>query len=184
MPEIAKAGDAMSLIPVWVKELIAAAIFAAVVIGAIALHHSIYQEGFNASKAISDKEKSDITAKALSTQLAYEAVARAKEQALAAQLSDLSTKHEESEAHANTVINGLRADVRAGAIKLSVPTRCASPATSAHTDTAVASKSSDEGRSELMPETAETILSIAGGIAASVRKSNELIDAYNAVRVA
>lgn len=80
--------------------------------------------------------------------------------------------------HAKTTIDALRADVRAGAVRLSIATRSRGPAASgADPGTGAA-----EERAELVPAAAIALIDIAADGDDAVRDLNACIDQYNAVR--
>lgn len=168
------------------KAIGAALLLAGLFVAEQAYEHHIYQEGFDAAKAIADQEKADIKAEALSNQLAYEARARTKEQNLVAALATKSTQLQESESHAKNLNDQLRASVRDRSIVLSVPAKCpgADVAAGSGSNSSASGQSGAEGRAELMPEAAIALIDIAADGERAMRKANALIDAYNAIRTA
>lgn len=77
--------------------------------------------------------------------------------------------------HAKTTIDSLRADLRTGSIRLSVATAAASAAA----DTGIRGQ---EARADILPASADRIISIIGEADDTVRDLNECIDKYNEVR--
>ena len=107
-----------------------------------------------------------------------------KERQLAALITAKDTQlYESNQAH-EKVIKDYESKLRSGSERLSIAISSKIPACSASTDTRTPSQSSKEERADIMPETAATILSIAGDAAKDVRDYNALVDIYNAARTA
>lgn len=99
-------------------------------------------------------------------------------------VSDIGVRHQQEIEDAKTHIDALRADVRSGAVRLSIAVK-ARPAGScaASGDPAAAASAGDEARAELMPEAAETLIGIAADGDDAVRSFNACHDAYEAIRL-
>ena len=82
--------------------------------------------------------------------------------------------------NADNQITTLRTAVRTGAVRLSILANRDPAATCQDSRTAV--ELGDQARSELMPQTAEDLISIAADGDAAVRQLNAVIDAYAAIR--
>lgn len=107
--------------------------------------------------------------------LQAEQAARAKEQAWQAAHDTLARKYEEDTKNAEAEITALRKRIRAGAHRLSVPTRsCTVPA-----DTGIEIA---ETRAELDAQTADDLVAIAADGDRAIRDLNLCIDQYNAIR--
>ena len=101
---------------------------------------------------------------------------RAADAALAQRADHLN--HEQT--HAKTERDHFNADVRSGAVRLSIPVaggQCAATA-----DAAAAAGHRHETRAELKPATAAALDAIAGDGDDATRQLNACIDAYNLVR--
>lgn len=80
-------------------------------------------------------------------------------------------------------VDTLRASVRAGAVRLSVPVaRCEVPASNAADNPAVVAAPGSEARADLVPGIADAIFRLAGQSADDVRDYNEVIERYEACR--
>jgi hypothetical protein len=100
------------------------------------------------------------------------------EKALADSHSAIDNDLKSGKANAKTAIDSLRADVRSGAERLSVPTRSCSPAPASGS----AATGDPEARAELLPATALELIDIAADGDDAVRELNACVDKYNAVR--
>jgi hypothetical protein len=109
--------------------------------------------------------------------------ARGKENAAKEALYALSARHLEEEKNAKHEIDGLRADLRAARVRLSIPVASAVGA-AAGADSAAAAGAGAEARAELVPAVADDLVGIAADGDAAVRQLNRVIDAYNAVSAA
>jgi prophage endopeptidase len=103
--------------------------------------------------------------------------AREEEQAHTAQINNMAFQLTKANQDADAQISKLRADVRVGARRLSVPT-------TVYTCQGAASATGDrtEARAELDPETSDNLISIANDGDKAIRQLNACIDAYNAIR--
>lgn len=80
------------------------------------------------------------------------------------------------------VINRLTADLRSGAVRLSVATRSCTPAAVNTGNTAAAAAPAGNARSELLPAVAVDLVGIARDCNREVRERNEAIARYNTLR--
>lgn len=90
-------------------------------------------------------------------------------------IDNIAAANQKEKEHAQAKINQLRADVRRGAVRLSVAT---SPSTASRNTGAT----NPETRSELLPEVSESILDIGTDADNTVRDLNSCVDSYNAIR--
>jgi prophage endopeptidase len=100
-------------------------------------------------------------------------------------IDKIAVKHTEEMKDAETKIAGLRADVRSGAVRLSIAVRAATRAGSdqASGDPSPSGGDPEEARAELMPATADALISIAADGDDAVRDFNACHDAYEAIRL-
>lgn len=106
---------------------------------------------------------------------------RALEKARIKDVGDLAIKHQLELNDAKTKIDSLRADVRSGAVRLSIATRPANNC-AAGGNPAAAGGAAEETRSELVPAAADALIGIAADGDDAVRDFNACHDAYEAVR--
>jgi prophage endopeptidase len=104
--------------------------------------------------------------------------AKAAEDQMGAAHAATDEKRNKEKEDAETTINALRADVRSGALSLSIATR----ALRAIGPGQGAAPGYQEARAELMPETAIALIDIAADGDAAVRDLNACVDKYEAVR--
>ena len=91
-------------------------------------------------------------------------------------LQNINAQYFESKTNAQSQINALRADVRNGAMRLSVRS------VQAAIDPATSGGTIKEARAELLPQDADDLIGIAGECDANVRQLNSVIDAFNSVK--
>jgi len=103
--------------------------------------------------------------------------ARAEEQAHTAQINDMAFQLAKANKDADTEITRLRADVRAGTRRLSVPTTIYTCEGSTS-----ATGNRTEARAELDAETSDNLIAITNDGDKAIRQLNACIDAYNAIR--
>lgn len=102
-----------------------------------------------------------------------------RERSLNSSLLAQSKRLESEQENANIATNKLHAAIRSGAMRLSIPTSAKSTCGAV---AAVASEPEQTTRTELMPETANELISIAADGDAAVRQLNALIHYYNTHR--
>ena len=103
--------------------------------------------------------------------------AREVEQKHAKQVNDLA--YELKKANDDVKTTKLRADVRSGTLRLSIPT--AGPVLSAQS-AGIAPGDRAEARAELDPKTADDLIAIAKDGDDAIRQLNACIDAYNVIK--
>jgi Bacteriophage Rz lysis protein len=96
------------------------------------------------------------------------------------QIAAIEDNHQKETQDAETKIASLRDDVRSGAVRLSIATRAISKNVNARNSTVAIVDT--ETRSELMPEAANALISIAADGDAAVLDLNACIDSYNSAR--
>lgn len=101
--------------------------------------------------------------------------AREQERLINRNLSSIAEKHHKKFTDAKSQTDRLLADVRSGAMRLSV-----SASDKTGSDTAIASGDSRETRTELDAATAEALIGIAAEADSAIRQLNACIDAYGA----
>lgn len=107
-------------------------------------------------------------------------VARIKEKAATDALYAQAAQLLEVEKRAKTETDGLRADLRSARVRLSLPVTA--PVCGVDRNSAAAAEPGAEARAELMPETADALVSIAVDGDSAVRQLNAVIDAYADLR--
>ncbi len=107
--------------------------------------------------------------------------AAARERQLNASLLGMSEQVMRKESDAAEKMQRFNADLRSGAVRLSVRTTGHCDGTERASAT-TAGESGREARSELVPADAEALVSIAADGDAAVRQLDAVIDAYNAAR--
>lgn len=103
---------------------------------------------------------------------------------LETQLETQATRHHQEQTHAQAEIDRLRADVRTGTVRLSVPaTATACPASPGPADTGPATGPAP-ARTELDPATADALVAITSDGDNAIRDLNACIERYDTVRQA
>ena len=102
------------------------------------------------------------------------------ERAAGAALAQRADHLTQEQTHAKTERDRFNADVRSGAVRLSIPV--ASGQCAATADSTVAASDQHQTRAELDPATAAALDAIAGDGDDAARQLNACIDAYNTVR--
>ncbi len=170
----------MSLLPWYLKLLVILAVCASVYGIGAGIHHHIYQQGFKASKAISDKQMADMQLSAAQALDRANTANRAREQKLTLQLSEQSIQYAKEKDDATAKINGLLADLHSAKLHLSVAISATSRAKIC-ANPAIAGELGTEARAELSEQVSGDILRLAGEADDTARQLNGCIDAYNAV---
>lgn len=106
---------------------------------------------------------------------------RALEAARVADIDAIAIAHEKEMDDAKAQMDSLRAAVRAGAVRLSVPVKSAACPAAASGNPAAAGEPA-ETRAELVPAAADALIGIAADGDAAVRDLNSCIDAYESIR--
>lgn len=102
------------------------------------------------------------------------------ERAAGAALAQRADHLTQEQTHAKTERDHFHADVRSGAVRLSIPVASGHCAASA--DSAAAASDRHQARAELDPATAAALDAIAGDGDDATRQLNACIDAYNTLR--
>lgn len=108
------------------------------------------------------------------------ATARENEKLMSRSLAAIATNHQKELDHEKTKRDQFIADVRAGAVRLSIPVKACSAR--AGTDTAAGPGNRPETRAELAPEAGTALAAIAADGDAAIRQLNACIDSYQAIR--
>jgi len=96
-------------------------------------------------------------------------------------LNDLASKHAKETRDAKARSDRIVADIRSGALRMSIPVAPACPSPEAQDSTAT-SGDRPQARAELAAEAAGTLVSIASEGDEAIRQLNACIDAYNEVK--
>jgi hypothetical protein len=139
------------------------------------VHHHIYQQGWDDSKAVSDKQIAKERATASVELAKANDAAAAREHALTTRLSETSLKLLQDNENAAAKIASITHDLRDHALQLSIAI-ANRPKAECGKDTAVVGQPGDESR----PDAAEFLVQFAGRCDATARQLNSVIDAYNA----
>jgi hypothetical protein len=145
-------------------------LLAALVAGEQAYEHHIYQQGVDATNAKWEKREADIAAQVLEDTLTRDRETRRA-------VDSITANSQQEKARAQTTIDHLRADVRSGVVRLSIPVNpgsCGSPASPG--------AGSAEARANIVPAVADDLVGIVADGDAAVRDLNECVDKYNAVK--
>ena len=109
------------------------------------------------------------------------AKARETEQNMANVVNTYAETLRKSQNAARTKETKLRADVASGALRLSIPTQ--SPVCSTSVTPATAGDNSGETRTELSGQVSEALIAIASEGDSAIRKLNQCIQTYEALRI-
>ena len=139
-------------------------------------------QGWHKDAAIAELQRAAATSKSTAATALAQATARVLtlERAAGAALAQRADHLTQEQTHANTERDRFNADVRSGAVRLSIPVakgQCAATA-----DSTAAAGHRIETRAELDPATAAALDAIAGDGDDAARQLNACIDAYNLVR--
>ncbi|MDN2699313.1 lysis system i-spanin subunit Rz [Janthinobacterium sp. SUN073] len=139
-------------------------------------------QGWRKDVAIAELQRAAASDKITAASALRQATARVLtlERAAGAALAQRADHLTQEQTHAKTERDRFNADVRSGAVRLSVPV--ASGQCAATADTAAAAGHRIEARAELDPSTAAALDAIAGDGDDATRQLNACIDAYNLVR--
>jgi hypothetical protein len=142
-----------------------------------------YTEGGTAARHQAQVEASRVTIRHL--QALNEANRREAllEETMTARLAAREREHTEELARVQKERDRFAADVRAGAVRLSIPVVAASCPAATRTDSGAANLDRHEARAELAPETGLALVAIADEGDAAIRQLGQCIDAYNDVRL-
>lgn len=161
--------------------LLVAALFA----GEQAYEHHIYQQGVDVTNAKRDKREADANLAAANELTAANEKIRALGLQLVRQLDKIAQLEESEKQNAKVHEDTLRADVRSGAIRLRMPVQnCKVGKAGPDNGAGTAGGIDNQASAELLPATADALVSIAFDANAEVRRTNQCIDRYEAVRKA
>lgn len=138
--------------------------------------------GYNLSNQEAALREITATAKAGEQLAAATAEVSALEKLRIKDIGDIAIRHKQEMDDAKLKIDALRADVRSGAVRLSIATRPASDR-AAGGNPAAAGDAVAESRAELSADAAEFLVGFAGSCDATARQLNAVIDAYEAIRM-
>jgi hypothetical protein len=171
------------VIPSWIRVVAILALVGAVVWGVNAWEESVYQRGYGVAMAEAEAREKQIQIEAKDKLANATADALAKEREIRRAFDAMSASRLKKESENETIIARLRADARAGALRLSIAINAGSlPGGATAADSAAAGTPVRETRADVLPGTADDVLRIAAGTARGVRDYNELIDRYNEAR--
>jgi len=178
----------LSLIPseyLGIAKIVAVlALVAALIGGYFAWHHNIFEQGVTQEKDRRDKIDAENTIKAQATLAAANEKVRVTQASLTDTLAQIDVKNKELE-NAKSQVAALRADVRSGAVRMSIPIATGSCRAAGSPDSAAAaSGTGTETRAELLPTTADDLIELVTDADSEVRRTNECIDRYGAVKAA
>lgn len=139
-------------------------------------------QGWRKDASIAELRRQADTSKTSAATALAQAIARVLtlERAAGAALAQRADHLTQEQTHAKTERDRFNADVRSGAVRLSIPV--ASGQCTATADTANAAGHQHQARAELDPATAAALDAIAGDGDDATRQLNACIDAYNTVR--
>ena len=140
-------------------------------------------QGWRKDAAIAVLQREAATSAATAATALAQATGRVLERAAGAALAQRADKLTQDQTHAKTERNRFNADVRSGAVRVSIPIaggQCA--AATDPVNTAAAGSDRHQARAELDPATAAALDAIAGDGDNATRQLNACIDAYNTVR--
>ena len=139
-------------------------------------------QGWRKDASIAELQRAAATDKITTASALAKATARVLtlERAAGAALAQRADHLTQEQTHAKTERDRFNADVRSGAVRLSIPV--ASGQCAATADSTVAASDQHQTRAELDPATAAALDAIAGDGDDATRQLNACIDAYNLVR--
>jgi hypothetical protein len=106
---------------------------------------------------------------------------REKESLMVRSLHTIAVNHQREVSNEQTKINALRADVRSGAMRLSIAASACHPNTASADSTATAGDRA-ETRAELMPSASDALIGIVADGNRGILRANACADAYESVR--
>lgn len=165
-----------------INPLLAKGIAALLLVAALFwLHHHIDKGGYDRAKLECQAANDKATIAASQNLAEANEEVRVKQAALNDTLSKIDAKNLELK-NANKKLDSLGRDLRNGTERLSIAVaNCSSDSSGQDVDTAVASRTSAKTRAELLSSTLESLGAIADDADEEVRRTNELIDRYNAI---
>jgi hypothetical protein len=162
--------------------LAAAALIAGAILAYNAWEVHTYNQGWNAHKVVAEADKLAASNAALTKFNAAAKDAKTREDALRASLSTSDKNRFDDGVKNEKLIEYWRTRARAGDSGLRVAVDPNSLPGCAKSDgTGLAAGSAGEANALVMPRIAESVFSIAGRIAANMRRYNDLVDRYGEV---
>ena len=139
-------------------------------------------QGWRKDASIAELQRAAATDKITTASALAKATARVLtlERAAGAALAQRADHLTQEQTHAKTERNRFNADVRSGAVRLSIPVTSGQCAATADSTTPAGNR--HQTRAELDPTTAAALDAIAGDGDDATRQLNACIDAYNLVR--
>ena len=139
-------------------------------------------QGWRKDASIAELQRQAATSKTTAATALAQATAHVLtlERAAGAALAQRADHLTQEQNHAKTERDRFNADVRSGAVRLSIPVASGQCATTA--DSTAAASDQHQTRAELEPATAAALDAIAGDGDDATRQLNACIDAYNLVR--
>lgn len=153
---------------------------AAVFFGIVEMKHRAYKQGYSEATAEAQAEKAKANLEALEVLGKKNAEIAAQQKEINDFNIDLIQKRLEL-ANANREKDRIAAEYRTGVKRMSIAAVCKSDRATESGSTRP-TELSNQGRCELLPQTAGTLLDIARGHREDVSKLNECIDRYNHVK--
>lgn len=153
-----------------------------IVIALAFIHHKIYQKGYDEADNMWKAKVEASNKLALETKIKEDNLHLKESQELQTKFNIAAADHQKELEIKNEQIENLKRDVRNGNLRLSIAVATNKINSSkSDSNSGTASEFTSE-TANVMPEVAETVLSIAGDIAESVRERNECIRLYNEVK--
>lgn len=147
---------------------------------ALAVHY-VHGLGLAAGRAEVQAQWDGQTIAGLSTNAEQLTQAIARTAAMGDKLDAIHTTNQQSHADAKRVSQTLLADLRSGAIRLSIPAAASGPDLP-RTGAGGATAAAVQARTELDPATGASLVAVTDDGDAGIRDLNACIDAYNTVR--
>lgn len=159
-------------------------LFGAVIVVALALcGYGTYHMGRTGAQHEAEIARQRVNIAQTAALNAARADAKHVEQLMQQTITDRDNALDIERAKHATEVSVLRATVRAGDVRLSVPVaRCAIPASAAAASPAAVAAPGSEARTDLVPGTADAIFRLAGQSADDVRDYNEVIERFEDMR--
>lgn len=180
-----------SISPMWIIRLVILATLAAACAWG---YHHIYKNGWNARDVIAVSDAAKIKAASdAADALAAKNLAEADAKVMALNLSMsksidvINTTHQQEISNAKTRIDSLDADLRSTKLRLSIAVTSTSnkgDSTCQSGGAGSATGDSSQRTAVILPEIADSLIHIAAGGDAAVRRANACIDTYNALKEA
>lgn len=170
--------------PLLIKGLAGLALAIALVAGYFAWEGRVFQRGVTQEKDRRDKIDRETTIASQAKLAEANEKVRVAQQSLVDALSQIDAKNMELK-NARKNLDELRADLRSGAQRLSIAVAsCSGGAARSNDGAGTPSGTGAEARAELLPETAASLIDIVRDANEEVRRTNECIDRYEAIRAA